>query len=441
MWSLSARLFRQLLAGQLLITALVIVIAAASLLITATEYFQTRLQHDRDLLMQELHWDDGKLDLHQNILPPIFVAPLSGHYFQLRWRDQVISSPSLLKLDLPDTPSETRPEARHEEHWSWHAAHSDEHLYVLTQTLRIQHQDIELRIAEDMMPILSVFGQAFLNLMLFLLAAMWLVFTWQRHHTHALLLPFSTTQDALRKLGRQEIDRLDAPDMKELAPLVDEINQLGARMQERLIRARLASGNLSHSLKTPLAILNNRLDDLQGNAATLSEAKAQIQRINQLIDNEMKRARIAGLMSQTAQLDLHSLLQELISGMTKLYPRITIHLSETDPAQYPSDREDMFEMLGNLLDNGCKWAASEIQVSLTHADGDLIILIEDDGPGVPKQQLERLHRPGLRLDEQTEGHGLGLAIVADIISQYQGTLVFGRSERMGGLEVKVRLPR
>ena len=436
-WSLSVRLFRQLLAGQLLMTVLVIFIAAAALLIAATEYFQTRLQHDRDLLIQELHWDDGKLDIHQDVLPPIFVTPLSGHYFQLDWHGQVISSPSLQNLNLPGP---AQPE-EHGEHWSWRSSELDEHLYVLTQTLTIKGQEVELRIAEDMLPVVSLFGQAFLKLMLFLLAAMWAVFAWQRRHMRQVLLPFSTISEELRRLGQQEIERLNTPDMKELAPLVNEVNQLGDRMQERLVRARLASGNLSHSLKTPLAILNNRLDELDGDTETLLEAKAQIQRINQLIDNEMKRARIAGLMSQADRLDLHGLLQELIASMIKLYPGVDIRLSEAAMPGYPGDREDMFELLGNLLDNACKWANHRIHVTLTHADGDLIIRIEDDGPGVPEPQLDGLHRPGLRLDEQTSGYGLGLAIVADIISQYQGDLRFRNGSCLGGLEVEVRLPR
>lgn len=436
MWSLSVRLFRHLLAGQLLITFLVIVIAAAALLIAATEYFQTRLQHDRDLLMQELHWDDGQLDVHTQILPPIFITPFSGHYFQLDWQGQRLVSPSLTHRHLPDT--ELKPAG---ESWSWQSFEQDQHLYVLTQTLVIRGQPVVIRVAEDMLPVVTLFGQAFTNLLLFLLAVMWLVFVWQRRQMRAALSPFEQIRTELRQLGQQEIERLDRPEMKELIPLVEEINQLGERMQERLIRARLASGNLSHSLKTPLTILNNRLDELTGDADNLAEAKAQIQRINHLIDNEMKRARIAGLMSQMAQLDLGALLQELTRSLEKLYPGIQIQLHLPEASQYPGDREDMFELLGNLLDNACKWAHNRVIVAVEAADGDLVITIEDDGSGVAEEQLQSLHRPGLRLDEKTEGYGLGLAIVADIVSQYQGGLQFGRSDTLAGLSVEVRLPR
>ena len=115
---------------------------------------------------------------------------------------------------------------------------------------------------------------------------------------------------------------------------------------------------------------------------------------------------------------------------------------EADERTWPVDREDMLELFGNLLDNACKWARGRVRVHVepAGAGGQLVFSVEDDGPGVPEALLGQLGTAGLRTDESRPGHGLGLAIVSDIVAQYGGTLRFGRSAGLGGLQVAVSLP-
>ena len=106
------------------------------------------------------------------------------------------------------------------------------------------------------------------------------------------------------------------------------------------------------------------------------------------------------------------------------------------PQRYPFDREDMLELFGNLLDNACKWARSRVRLAVRSGDADALrFSIEDDGPGVAPDAVGRLGTPGFRTDEQRPGHGVGLAIVADIVAQYEGEIAYGRSSSLGGLRV------
>ncbi|MDO6682306.1 sensor histidine kinase [Oceanobacter sp. 5_MG-2023] len=435
MWSLSARLFRSLLVGQLVIIVLIATATAIALFVSATDYFKTRLEHDRDLLLQEIHWHDDRMDIDEHILPPIFVALESGHYYQVNWNGQQLKSPSLgdRALEMQRLAGETL--------WSWQQVIPEQNLYVMSQSLTVGQRQVELQIAEDFLPIMDVFVQAFVTLLLLLSVLMAAIFVWQRRQLNEALLPFEQIQQQLRQLARQERDHLEAPEMQELEPLVDEINRLGERTRERLLRARMASGNLSHSLKTPLAVLNNRLNDV---ARSQPEGDwhislQQIEQMNHMIDNEMKRARIAGLMSRAPQIDLTELLQQLCQSMAKLYPEVIIRQQLPAALPFPGDREDMFELLGNLVDNACKWTSTTVDVQATEIDGQLQLTITDNGPGVAPEQLTVLHQPGVRGDESGPGFGLGLAIVADIVEQYQGRIRFENGAE-AGLIVRLSLP-
>ena len=106
---------------------------------------------------------------------------------------------------------------------------------------------------------------------------------------------------------------------------------------------------------------------------------------------------------------------------------------------FRGDREDVLELLGNLLDNACRWARHHIAITVEHTS-QLYLMVEDDGPGCPAEVLQHLTKRGLRLDESIPGHGLGLAICKDIVQQYNGDIVFGRSGQLGGFLVEVTLP-
>jgi signal transduction histidine kinase len=167
---------------------------------------------------------------------------------------------------------------------------------------------------------------------------------------------------------------------------------------------------------------------------------ARLSRISALIDRELKRARIAGQgPGQHFQPSHH--VPELVEAITQLHQErgINIDVGPLPEQALPFDYEDMLELLGNLLDNACKWATSriELEVSVGH---DVVFVVSDDGPGVDRDAREALLQRGSRLDEQIDGHGLGLAIVKDLVDDYDGGVEIERSGSLGGLEIRVRLP-
>ncbi|MDJ0806059.1 MAG: ATP-binding protein [Gammaproteobacteria bacterium] len=171
------------------------------------------------------------------------------------------------------------------------------------------------------------------------------------------------------------------------------------------------------------------------------QARVQVERIRQLMQRELKRARLAGNGVQSQQFDAHIDIPDLIGVLRQVHNehRLSIkHQMEAGLRPF-GDREDMLELLGNLLDNACKWAGSRVLCRISGGDA-VRISVEDDGHGLTDKDLDKLTRRGIRLDESVEGHGLGLSIAKDIVKLYGGTTVFRRSAGLDGLQVNITLP-
>jgi signal transduction histidine kinase len=446
MWSLSARLLRYMVSGQMLVLLFMLLAAGIALNIAAQDYFKSRLEHDRDLLLNELSWTGPVPEIEHEHLTPVFNQPFSGHYFQINSDDDLLLSVSLQGIRLHDEHIHDVKEG--EPQWHWQPFENNQYLYVLSQTLKQGERHLHVQVGEDFQPIINAFLHAFFWLAGLFSLLLTGLFLWQRRLLMRTLKPFSQISNQLKQLAQQDIDQLPPPDMQELTGLVNEINALGERTRERLNRARLASGNLSHSLKTPLAILANRLSNMQEqNGDTeqqdLTEARELVERMGQQIDNEMKRARIAGLMSRAPKIELNEMFDQLLLTLKKLYPHIQLQCHMAAAIRYPGDREDIIELFGNLLDNACKWAQTAVDVDIGVADHQLRVCISDDGPGIAEEKIPGLINPGERLDESVKGYGLGLAIVSDIVAQYQGRLQLKNrplNNGRGGLQVTVTLP-
>ncbi len=221
--------------------------------------------------------------------------------------------------------------------------------------------------------------------------------------------------------------------------MTSELNRLLAQVELRLQRSRQALGNLAHALKGPLSVLTRTIDALPVDAAERGRLNTQLTRVQTLIDRELKRARFAG--EGVGQFfNPREQLPELIEALQQMYRERDLEIvhGELPAGRLPFDHEDMLELLGNLMDNACKWAKQRVEVQLTRG-ADLQVRVADDGPGVTSDQYDKLMRRGGRLDEQETGHGLGLAIVKDLVSDYGGEMTFAKSA-LGGLEVSVTLP-
>ncbi len=228
----------------------------------------------------------------------------------------------------------------------------------------------------------------------------------------------------------------------EVMPLVIEFNQLLRRFEQRLRQSRNAVGNLAHSLKGPLNLLIRSsqspvIDDSQRH--TIAQNAEAIRR---LIESELKRARLAGRGAVGMRFDIDAELPAMIGLLEQVYSEKTVKVSYHvgRDVELVHDRQDMLELIGNLLDNAVKWCATRVVLTLENGDG-VHITVEDDGPGCSPEVLGRLTGRGVRLDESVAGHGLGLSIVKDIVDTYDGRLLLEPSQSMGGLKVSVYLPR
>ena len=230
----------------------------------------------------------------------------------------------------------------------------------------------------------------------------------------------------------------------EVQPLVDELNALLAHTRRAVERATAKAGDLAHGLKTPLAVLSNEADRLRSAgdsefADTLAREVAQMRR---QIEWHLAHARAAA--SGTA-LHERSPVADSVEGLRRALGRlhasrgIAIESRVSPGHSFHGRREDLDEMLGNLLDNACQWAKTRVAVDSDVRDGRLSVTVDDDGPGIPPELRESVLRRGVRADEAAPGSGLGLAIVRELAELYGGEIALGASPA-GGLRARLELP-
>jgi two-component system sensor histidine kinase PhoQ len=230
---------------------------------------------------------------------------------------------------------------------------------------------------------------------------------------------------------------------RELAGVADNLNALLVGERKRVTRYRDTLGNLAHSLKTPLAVMRASLPGGAG-AEPLS---GEIQRMNGIIEHQLKRAAASGgALLGAAPVELAQVAGELRGALLKVYARkdLSLELAIAPGAAFIGDRGDLTEMLGNLLDNACKWCRSQVRLSaaadpLAEARLHLRLTIEDDGPGISARDRARVLERGVRTDEEVPGHGIGLAMVQDTVDLYGGKLAIDASP-LGGARFTLRLP-
>lgn len=257
------------------------------------------------------------------------------------------------------------------------------------------------------------------------------------------LRPLKLVRQKLAAIHAGETDRMSGTFPSEVEPLVHDLNKLLDHNAQVIERARTHAGNLAHALKTPLAVLSNEADGKHSECAgTVGE---QVQIMNELVSRHLARARAAGGMGVPGlKADVGAIVTELKRTLVRIHQGkndgagITISLVNVQGQDIGGDRQDIQEMLGNLMDNACKWARTQVRVSAQRIGRDIILDIEDDGPGIPEDQRSAVLQRGKRLDEATPGSGLGLSIVLELAQLYQGNLSLGSSD-LGGLKVRLQL--
>lgn len=254
------------------------------------------------------------------------------------------------------------------------------------------------------------------------------------------LRPLNSIRAALASIRAGTAERLTGPFPGEIAPLAEETNALIESNRRIIERSRKQVGNLAHSLKTPLAVLMNEGHGMATKQGELIASQAAA--MQQQIHHYLQRARAA---AHSRTLALRSPVNETLARLARVTDKLNPDTRlKTDFGKqevvFAGEREDLEEIVGNLLENAMKWAKSQVSITLNNGEeGKFIIIIEDDGPGIPDDQARQALKRGRRLDESKPGSGLGLSIVTDLIEEYDGTLALARSA-LGGLRAEVTLP-
>jgi len=384
---------------------------------------------------------DGVLRFNRPLFDQRFSTPYSGLYWQISEEGQdAFRSRSLWDFELKTDIS----------HHAF-SLRTQEVLGPDDQRLRMAERDIILpeadrifhyQVATDMGEVQAAIDQ--FNSML--IAALGLIMLTV---TTALVLQVAYGLRPLREIGRSlgEIragkeSRIQGDWPHDLQPLAQEINALLDQNEKLVDRARTHVGNLAHALKTPLSVIQN---DVEGKNDERSKRIAnQTRLVRDHIDHHLKRARIAGGGSGKG-LPISERLEKLVKAV-EIMTRdkgIKYNLKCLKNLRFDGEKQDFDEILGNLIDNAGKWAKNQVQVqAIAVEDGRrafLEIIVDDDGPGVPDEDLDALFERGRRLDEHVPGTGLGLAIVRDIVEMYGGSARLERS-KLGGLSAILRLP-
>lgn len=261
------------------------------------------------------------------------------------------------------------------------------------------------------------------------------------------LRPLKNVTDALSEIRSGQTDRLQGNFPKEVAPLAGEVNALLDTNREIVDRARTHVGNLAHALKTPLSVLMNESANVQGPAA--EKIREQLGVMRDQVQRHLDRARIAARAAVVSTtVEVAPAIETLVRTMEKIHRErgVVLHAKLDPVVKFRGEQQDIEEMVGNLVDNACKWAGSRVDIEMLALSapraglpGSFRIQVDDDGPGLASDEREEVLHRGKRLDESKPGTGLGLSIVLELAKLYGGTLQLGSSP-LGGLRAELVLP-
>lgn len=253
------------------------------------------------------------------------------------------------------------------------------------------------------------------------------------------LWPLRRVRREVASIRSGERTRLGHDFPTEIRPLTEEINQLLAHSESQAEEARRHAGNLAHALKTPLTVITNAATARSPELSDTVFREAQVMR--RQVDHHLARARAIGRRaSAQARATVWESLEAVQRAVDRLYDNVTIDIAGDHRAQVRVERQDLEEMLGNLVENAAKYGGGRVFVTVEPNAETVDILVEDDGPGIPAEDRESLFARGARLDTGKPGTGLGLAIVRDVAEIYEGFVKLEESEDLGGLLARLTLP-
>lgn len=406
----------------------------------AEDLLASRLEHDAESLLAALVvGSDGTPRIAGDGMGAIYQRPYSGHYFVISTGSApLIRSRSLWDRKLASTPVAVGHARR------WQTVGPDGQLLLAwSGGYRKINRDLTITVAEDITPLVR-----HLSRLRWLFAALGagglaLLLALQRWVLHFSFRPLRGVAAEVDRLVAGELSQLSESVPGEVQPVVREVNRLLVLLEQRLQRSRNAAGNLAHALKGPLSLLRQLATrpELKAHALLAAEIAEYVDRISRQVDTELKRARIAGGGPVGQRFRPDRDLPDLVEVLKRIYAdkALAYELDAGGATVFAVDRDDMLELLGNLLDNATKWGKTRVRCTLTQSPRPMVV-VEDDGPGCEPEQLTDLTRRGTRVDEGTAGHGLGLAIVHEIAGLYGADVRLDRSPQLGGLRAAVSFP-
>lgn len=400
------------------------------------EFVESRLKEEVVFLEHHLRQVDGQINMLET---GDYFEKVFHHSFAIHSPEQTVISPKQwqpLLQPLLDSNKNEFIKVRNKEN------NTPSDILAYRQSFHIAGVPITVIVAEDMRGLKA--SQANLHtwtavvsllLILLLMGVIWI-------GINLSMRPVVSLKAELKGLQSGTIARIHTQAPDEFQPLVQQLNQLLDSLDQRLERSREDLANLSHSVKTPIAALRQILEDtsrpLDNNLR--QEMAARLADLDRQLEAEMRRSRFAGPQIGKSAYPVKQA-RDLLWMLGRLYTDKSFELSTslTDDTRWPIEEHDLNEIMGNLLDNAGKWSASYVELSLEQHNDTVTIMVTDDGTGVANAEKANLGQRGLRLDEQIPGHGLGLAIVREIIARYSGQIAFLTGTK-GGLKVWIEIP-
>jgi signal transduction histidine kinase len=382
---------------------------------------------------------DGEIRMNRPLGDQRFLEPNSGLYWQITGKDAMpFPSRSLWDRAL-------RPPVRHKDqavHFRNSDEFPDEPLRIAERSIKLPDSDVAwtFMVAQSrdsldaqIQELRSVLVTSFflLALGLIILAAL---------QTFYGLWPLRAVRMAIAQMRSGQESRVTDALPDEVMPMVNELNALLDHNEQQAEESRRHAGNLAHALKTPLTVIMN---SATAQAPDISETVIrEATTMRRQVDHHLARARAVGRRGHSHSRALvWGSLESVERAVGRLYAHVRLDMAGDKAIVARVERQDLDEMLGNLIENAAKYGGGSVFVTVGDAGDFVEIMIEDDGKGIPESERERLFDRGARLDTGKPGTGLGLAIVRDVVEIYGGTVALEESEELGGLLVRLRLPK
>lgn len=439
-----------LIGGALALSA---VYRAQTLVLVEQDLQETLVTLSRELIREDAFLPDGRLtDTDRELFPSDarFQTQYSGHYWAVVGINPDLSiagdfrSKSLWDEDVPIPPDliARAVAAPGVTQFGDYEGPADQRSRVAIQAIRIENRatPIILVAASDRTPN-DLAATRFRNLLFGTMVALFGgVFAAMLLGIRYSLNPLARLQTDVARVREGEAQKLEGDYPSEVRPLTEELNMLIEHNREVVERARTHVGNLAHALKTPLAVLKN---EAAGQTQLDDVVRRQAEAMQTNVEHYLKRARMAARAETIgARTDVRPVIEGLARLLNRLFDAkgIEVIVEGSTSAIFRGEQQDFEEMIGNLMENACKWASTEVKVTITDSPQGITIDVEDDGKGLSAEEREAAMKRGVRLDETTPGTGLGLSIVKELAELHKGRLELGEAA-LGGLRATLRFTR